>query len=517
MAGREFTPWEWLGHDEEGKILMRKHFKQQKKRICQIKDKQVSYGVSGNCTKEQISKLDYISHYIVPVIAGLGDYLAIVLAEKITWELAKIIIGGRFNLVIPNMYFYIWIPVVFIFFLFYTGAHRRMVPFFEIIKNTLCATFYAAVATIFILYLIHSINDVSRFFVITFFVMSFVLICIIHQILVAVFNRLDILKEPVLFIGANKTTQTIIDYLKHNNCFGVRVVDIIDGTFTDDYEKDMAKTKQVIEKTKVKSVIISSASTNKMAKIVTDIQPLVKNIVFTPNLINIPIANLEINKLPIENIVLLTIKNNLANRRNRFIKYVFDMVLTIVGTICISPLLICIAVWIYKDSPGPVIFKHMRVGKDGKMFPCYKFRSMCVDAKEKLDELLQNDPQAREEWERDFKLKNDPRITKSGAFLRKTSLDELPQIFNVLKGEMSLVGPRPIIKEEMKRYGTHIDDYLMVKPGIAGIWQCSGRSDTTYQERVQMDSWYVRNWSVWLDIMILWKTLEAVFAKKGAY
>ena len=159
----------------------------------------------------------------------------------------------------------------------------------------------------------------------------------------------------------------------------------------------------------------------------------------------------------------------------------------------------------------------MRVGKDGKIFPCYKFRSMCVDAKEKLEELLQNDPEARAEWERDFKLKHDPRITKSGAFLRRTSLDELPQIFNVLKGEMSLVGPRPIIKDEMERYGNRIDDYLMVKPGIAGIWQCSGRSDTTYQERVQMDSWYVRNWSVWLDIMILWKTIEAVVAKKGAY
>lgn len=191
------------------------------------------------------------------------------------------------------------------------------------------------------------------------------------------------------------------------------------------------------------------------------------------------------------------------------------MVLTIMGTVCISPILICIAIWIYKDSPGPIIFKHMRVGKDGKIFPCYKFRSMCVDAKEKLEELLQNDPEARAEWERDFKLKHDPRITKSGAFLRRTSLDELPQIFNVLKGEMSLVGPRPIIKDEMERYGNHIDDYLMVKPGIAGIWQCSGRSDTTYQERVQMDSWYVRNWSVWLDIMILWKTLEAVFAKRS--
>ena len=159
----------------------------------------------------------------------------------------------------------------------------------------------------------------------------------------------------------------------------------------------------------------------------------------------------------------------------------------------------------------------MRVGKDGKEFPCYKFRSMCVDAKEKLEELLKNDPEARAEWERDFKLKHDPRITKSGAFLRKTSLDELPQIFNVLKGEMSLVGPRPIIKAEMERYGNYINDYLMVKPGITGMWQCSGRNDIDYTERVHMDSWYVRNWSVWLDIMLLWRTFKAVFAKKGAY
>ena len=113
--------------------------------------------------------------------------------------------------------------------------------------------------------------------------------------------------------------------------------------------------------------------------------------------------------------------------------------LTLIGTICISPILLIIAAWIYYDSPGPVIFKHIRIGKDGKPFPCYKFRSMCVDSKEKLAELLANDPAAREEWERDFKLKNDPRITRSGAFLRKTSLDELPQIFNVLKGEMKYV------------------------------------------------------------------------------
>jgi Undecaprenyl-phosphate galactose phosphotransferase WbaP len=467
--------------------------------------------------QERISKLDNIAHYIIPIITAVGDYIAIILAEKIVWELTSLILGEDFKLIIPKMYFYIWIPAVFIFFLFYANAHKRMIPHFEVIKNTFCATFYATVAAIFILYLIHSVNDLSRFFVITLFIISFILVCVIHQVLIIIFNKLDILKEPVLFIGANEQTKTIINFLKHNNCFGIRVLGVMSEDFADNYANDLKKTVEIIQKTKVKTVIISSANIKKMSKVVTDIQPLVKNIVFTPNLANIPIANMEINKLPIENVVLLNVKNNLALKRNKIMKYIFDMVLTIIGTICISPILICIAIWIYKDSPGPVIFKHMRVGKDGKVFPCYKFRSMCVDAKEKLEELLQNDPEARAEWERDFKLKHDPRITKSGAFLRRTSLDELPQIFNVLKGEMSLVGPRPIIKDEMKRYGNHIDEYLMVKPGIAGMWQCSGRSDTTYQERVQMDSWYVRNWSVWLDIMILWKTIEAVVAKKGAY
>lgn len=467
--------------------------------------------------QERISKLDNIAHYIIPIITAVGDYIAIILAEKIVWELTSLILGEDFKLIIPKMYFYIWIPAVFIFFLFYANAHKRMIPHFEVIKNTFCATFYAIVTAIFILYLIHSVNDLSRFFVITLFIISFILVCVIHQVLIIIFNKLDILKEPVLFIGANEQTKTIIKFFKHNNCFGVRVLGVISDKFADNYTNDIKKTVEIIQKTKVKTVIISSANIKKMSKVVTDIQPLIKNIIFTPNLANIPIANMEINKLPIENVVLLNVKNNLALKRNKIIKYIFDMVLTIIGTICISPILICIAIWIYKDSPGPIIFKHMRVGKDGKIFPCYKFRSMCVDAKEKLEELLKNDPEARAEWEHDFKLKHDPRITKSGAFLRRTSLDELPQIFNVLKGEMSLVGPRPIIKDEMERYGNNIDDYLMVKPGIAGIWQCSGRSDTTYQERVQMDSWYVRNWSVWLDIMILWKTIEAVVAKKGAY
>ena len=193
------------------------------------------------------------------------------------------------------------------------------------------------------------------------------------------------------------------------------------------------------------------------------------------------------------------------------------MVVTFIGTILISPVLVFIGVWIYFDSPGPIIFRHARIGKNGRKFYCYKFRTMCVDAEVKLKKLLATDPKAQAEWEKDFKLKDDPRITKSGDFLRKTSLDELPQIFNVLKGEMSLVGPRPIVEAEIVRYGKYIADYYMVRPGITGIWQTSGRSEVTYDERVQMDTWYVRNWNVWLDIILLWRTFKVVIDKKGAY
>lgn len=164
-----------------------------------------------------------------------------------------------------------------------------------------------------------------------------------------------------------------------------------------------------------------------------------------------------------------------------------------------------------------MIFKHRRVGKDGKEFNCYKFRSMCVNSKEVLEHLLATDPAAKAEWDKEFKLKDDPRITKSGAFLRKTSLDELPQLWNVLKGEMSLVGPRPIVQAEVPRYGKYITEYYSVLPGITGMWQTSGRSDISYPERVQMDNWYVHNRTLWLDLVLLWRTVSVVVHHDGAY
>lgn len=181
------------------------------------------------------------------------------------------------------------------------------------------------------------------------------------------------------------------------------------------------------------------------------------------------------------------------------------------------PVWLAAALWIRTDSQGPVFFAQERIGQYGRIFPCYKFRTMFVHADEKLQSLLERDPDAQKEWESSFKLKEDPRITKAGRFLRRTSLDELPQLWNVIRGDMSLVGPRPIVHEEIEKYGPYFKEYDQVRPGITGLWQVSGRSNVDYGERVRMDSWYVHNWSVWIDMMLLWRTIKAVMEQKGAY
>lgn len=184
--------------------------------------------------------------------------------------------------------------------------------------------------------------------------------------------------------------------------------------------------------------------------------------------------------------------------------------------ILLSPLMVVVCFLIWRRDGAPVLFAHYRVGHKGKLFRCMKFRTMLQNSEQVLADLLRDDPAARSEWERDQKLTNDPRITAVGHFLRKSSLDELPQLLNVLRGEMSLVGPRPITVAELTRYGKVRWHYLSVRPGITGLWQVSGRNNTTYDERVALDRHYVEARSVWLDIGILLKTVRVVVAREGA-
>lgn len=199
------------------------------------------------------------------------------------------------------------------------------------------------------------------------------------------------------------------------------------------------------------------------------------------------------------------------------VKRLLDLTLTLVGGILVSPLLLFIALWVKIDSRGPLFYGQTRIGQNGHRFKAWKFRSMVTDADKQLARYLEDHPELREEWERDHKLKSDPRVTPAGRLLRRTSLDELPQLWNVIKGEMSLVGPRPITDDEVSKYGNTFELYKRVKGGITGLWQVSGRNDVSYDERVYWDLFYVRNWSVWLDLCILFRTIAVVLFSKGAY
>lgn len=235
-----------------------------------------------------------------------------------------------------------------------------------------------------------------------------------------------------------------------------------------------------------------------------------------PSMRGVPLYGMETAHFFSHEVLLIQLRNNLANPVHRISKRAFDIFGSISLLLLLSPMFALLAYKVSKDGGKP-FFGHVRVGQNDKPFKCYKFRSMVVNAQEVLKHLLANDPVARAEWDQDFKLKNDPRISKLGDFLRRTSLDELPQLFNVLKGEMSLVGPRPVVHAELERYGEDVDYYLMTKPGMTGLWQVSGRNDVDYTTRVYLDSWYVKNWSLWSDIAILFKTISVVTKRSGAY
>lgn len=199
-------------------------------------------------------------------------------------------------------------------------------------------------------------------------------------------------------------------------------------------------------------------------------------------------------------------------------KRTFDLIFSLFILILLFPLLLLIAFLIALTSKGPIIYGHQRLGRHGKLFKCYKFRTMYMDADQRLKVLLAAHPEWKEEWQKTQKLKNDPRVTSLGSFLRKSSLDEMPQFFNVLKGDLSVVGPRPVVEEELRRhFGAKAEKILSVRPGITGIWQTSGRSGTTYAERIALDEKYVEQQSFWLDIKVILKTIPCMLFSKGAY
>ena len=484
--------------------------------------------------EKKIKKTNKYLYLFVPLLLVLADYAAVLCAEEAAMQIRNLIVPYTANRVLNSsggvfrvswLVFYVITPFLYLLFMHLCELYTRNMQSWRVVESIFKANLYGFLSVIFILYIGKTAESTSRLYIALLGITGFLFLVFFRYILKRIFNQRNI-GEPVLLMGAGTTAAVLLKHVAADVGMNYNFIGFLeDNTPHPDVAKELpwlgnfADAGKIIQNTGVQNVLVTAPglTNEKIQDIVYELQPLVKSIGFIPDLGTLPLSTMDVESLVDGRVAMLHMRNNLKNRGNRLLKVGFDWCLTLVGTICISPVLLIIGIWIYRDSPGPIFFKHRRIGKDGKEFYCYKFRSMCVDADVKLKELLDRDPEARAEWDKDFKLKHDPRITKSGAFLRKTSLDELPQIFNVLKGEMSLVGPRPIIRDEIPRYGKFIKEYYMVRPGITGMWQTSGRSDIDYDERVQMDTWYVRNWNIWFDIVLLWRTFSVVLHKKGAY
>ncbi len=425
-----------------------------------------------------------------------------------------------------------WIPLIFIIAIAYEKLYVKRLPLWDETREMIKAVTASVIVIFAIVSLGKLSNVISRLVVVFLWLYGLVLFPYFRSLGKKILSRIGLWREDVIIIGAGDTGIEIAEGIMREAHLGYKIIGFLDDA---EEKKGMeiridnatykvfgkaAHFRKFVNLLHISTVIIAipSLSLQRMSEITSAVQRYTKSVLLVPDLKGIALLNTELYHLFMQQLFLLKTNNNLKSLFNRFVKRSFDLAVAILS----FPLLFLVAgligILVKIDSPGPVFYSHLRIGQKGKPIRVYKIRTMYLDAREKLKEFLEKDQSARAEWGTFFKLKNDPRVTRIGKWLRGNSLDELPQFINIVKGDMSLVGPRPVLQEEIDYYYKgYADYYFMVKPGMTGLWQTSGRNVINYEVRVKLDTWYVLNWSLWFDIVILFKTIRVVLSKEGAY
>lgn len=412
---------------------------------------------------------------------------------------------------------YMWMVAIFLLTYFtHRLMTRRMVT-----TNEMMVILKSNIVSLLVIFFIVSLtkigNELSRTILLTYFLLN-MLNPIWAHFLKRKFMRLSSMRKSVFIIGDTIGLANIQSWFAPDNPFGYDIAISI-NIEEEPIRWIHKKIDLLIQSDHYHAAIIDidASDIHELSDLIDHIQRNVHRVILLPKISKTPLINGELISSIHHKGMAFYIKNNLLSSIDQLLKKVFDYFMAVLLVILFSPLLIILYIVVFFETKGKPLFTHQRLGYKGEKFNVWKFRTMYLDADERLELLLETCEYSRKEWENDFKLKNDPRITKIGQFLRKTSLDELPQLINVLRGEMSLVGPRPIVEAEIPKYGEFYHYFTAVRPGITGLWQVSGRNDIDYNERVQLDVWYVRNWSIELDLEILIKTAIVVLGQKGSY
>jgi len=329
---------------------------------------------------------------------------------------------------------------------------------------------------------------------------------------------------PTVIYGCGSTGKLVADCLSGSIRSGYVPVLFLDDNLQveDEYKNipvihDISAGPEIVKRYNIKMAIVAmpELGAQELKNLLYKSVSAFRYNVIIPNFFSL--SNIWMSVMDFSGVLGIETSNKLKHFWNLVIKRFVDLFVVIIGGIILLPFFLIVSLLIKINSPGPVLFKQKRLGMNGQYFYAYKFRSMVIDAEEQLQKILDTDPDYRKEWTDNHKLHNDPRITSIGKIMRRTSIDEFPQMINILKGEMSLVGPRPIVDDEVKKYGEDYDRIFSIKPGLTGLWQVSGRSDINYQDRVAYDTYYLQSWSVWLDLWIIFKTFGVVLFGRGAY
>lgn len=455
-------------------------------------------------------------------VLATSDFLALGIAGFASVYI-RLAFNGQYE---PSLYWQLW-PILGLFLLAYAVAGLYpavcLSPVDELRRICLSTTFTYLVLGAGI-FLFREGETYSRGVFLMAWVLSLVGVLLCRLLVRQIFAPLPWWGYPVLILGGGRTGEMVIRTLKRQPSFGLKPLAVLDDSPHSRKEIEgvpvvgpLSLAPLIARQRDILYAIVAMPGVHR-ERLLTILEQYGSTF---PHLLMIPdlfgIASLWVSTKDLGGILGLEIRQRLLLPGPRMTKALLDVALTLVLGVLLLPLIIGISLLIKLDSPGPIFYGQKRLGQDGIYFKAWKFRSMVQDADAVLAAHLAVNDKLRQQWEQDQKLRQDPRVTRVGNFLRRTSLDELPQLWNVLRGEMSLVGPRPIIDEEIARYAEKYELYTQVLPGITGLWQVSGRNNVSYPERVNLDAYYVRNWSVWLDIYILLRTIWVVLIGEGAY